>query len=63
MISEREEEVLKLTADGLSCKEIGERLFISEATVKRHKSNVIRRLGAENMINAVAIALREGMIK
>jgi len=57
-LSERELEVLKLFADGLSNQEIAEKLIISLGTVKAHSSNIYRKLGVRNRAQAV-IAARE----
>ena len=45
MLGKREAEVAKLVADGLSNKQIGVRLFISEHTVDSHVSNILNKLG------------------
>lgn len=54
VLSEREIEVLKLMAEGLTDKEIGKRLIVSEATVKSHARNIISKLGVKNRTEAVA---------
>ena len=60
-LSERELEVLRVLADGLSNREIGERLFVSEATVKTHVQRILRKLDASSRTHAVARA-RESML-
>ena len=55
-ISNREYEVLLEIAKGLSNKEIANRLFISESTVKTHVSNVLIKLGAKRRTQAINIA-------
>lgn len=55
-LSPREYEVLQKIADGLSNKEIGEVLFLSESTVKTHVSNVLTKLNAKRRTQAVKIA-------
>ena len=60
-LTRRELEVLKLVADGLSNKEIGTRLFISEGTVKNHVHNALEKLGLENRIQAAAYVVRQGL--
>lgn len=54
-LTRREEEVLRLVAAGLSNAEIADRLYITEGTTKTHVKNVLRKLGAENRAQAVAI--------
>ena len=55
-ISEREYEVLIEIAKGLSNKEIGEKLFVSESTVKSHVSNLLVKLNAKRRTQAIQIA-------
>ena len=62
-LSAREGEVLGLLAQGLQNKEIADRLFISERTVKFHVSAVLRKLGAGNRTEAVALAAQRGLVK
>jgi LuxR family maltose regulon positive regulatory protein len=52
-LSEREVEVLRLVAAGLSNRDIGQQLFISEKTVKTHLSNIMGKLGVVNRTQAV----------
>ena len=55
-ITAREYEVLKLISEGLSNKEIGEKLFVSESTIKTHVSNILVKLNAKRRTEAVNIA-------
>lgn len=55
-ISKREYEVLGLLAAGLSNQEIGEKLFVSNSTVKTHVSNVLAKLDASRRTEAIAKA-------
>ncbi|MFK7831884.1 MAG: response regulator transcription factor [Winogradskyella sp.] len=55
-ISKREYEVLLGISEGLSNKEIGERLFISESTIKTHVSNLLSKLNAKRRTQALQIA-------
>lgn len=61
-ITPRELEVLKLIAEGLSNKEMAERLFVSENTVKTHTSRVFDKLGASRRTQAVQLAKSQGLI-
>jgi DNA-binding NarL/FixJ family response regulator len=54
ILGARQLEILELIADGLSNIEIADRLFISEATVKWHVRQILRKLGATNRAQAVA---------
>lgn len=58
----REIEVLQSVAEGLTSKEIGERLFISENTVKNHVRNILDKLGLRSRNEAVMYAIREELI-
>jgi DNA-binding NarL/FixJ family response regulator len=62
-LSPRELELLKLVAEGLSNKVIGEKLSISENTVKYHMKNILQKMGAQNRTEAVTMAIRSGHIK
>ena len=61
-ITPRELEVLQLIAEGLSNKEMAERLFVSENTVKTHASRVFDKLGASRRTQAVQFAKSQGLI-
>jgi DNA-binding NarL/FixJ family response regulator len=62
-LTEREVEVLRHVATGNRNKDIAERLFISEETVKVHVKHIMEKLGATDRTQAVAIALRRGIIQ
>uniref|UniRef100_UPI0013D0A8B9 helix-turn-helix domain-containing protein n=1 Tax=Cellulomonas iranensis TaxID=76862 RepID=UPI0013D0A8B9 len=62
VLTARESEVLTLVAQGLSNRQVGERLFISGKTVSVHVSNVLAKLGASGRTEAVAIAHRRGLL-
>ncbi len=61
-ISEREYEVLTLVAEGLSNREIAERLFIAETTVKSHVSSLFSKLDARRRTEAVSRAHDDGIL-
>ena len=61
-LTQRELQVLQLAADGLSNKEIGERLVISEKTAKNHTANIFSKLQVNDRTQAVVYALRKGLI-
>jgi DNA-binding NarL/FixJ family response regulator len=60
-LTEREREVLRLLARGLSNREIGAELFITPKTASVHVSNILGKLGAASRTEAAAIAHREGV--
>lgn len=62
-LTRREFEVLQLVAEGVSNREIGQRLFISEKTVKNHITSIFRKLGVTDRTQAVIHAIREGWVK
>jgi len=59
-LTEREQEVLYLIADGLSNREIAQKIFISEKTVKTHVSNILGKLHLEDRTQAAIYALKHG---
>ena len=61
-ITPRELEVLQLMAEGLSNKEMAERLFVSENTVKTHASRVFDKLGASRRTQAVQMAKNQRIL-
>jgi LuxR family maltose regulon positive regulatory protein len=58
----REQEIIELLAQRLSAKEIAQRLFISDRTVKRHVANIYEKLGVHNRREAVAMAMTLGLL-
>jgi len=61
-LTPREQEVMRLLAEGLSTKEIAERLFISPKTVENHRANIMNKLGLHSTIELVRYAARLGLI-
>jgi DNA-binding CsgD family transcriptional regulator len=61
-ITQREHEILGLIAEGLSNREIGERLFVSENTVKTHSSRLFDKLGVNRRVQAVQKGKDLGLI-
>ena len=60
-LSARQIEVLSLVADGLSYKEVGARLFLSERTIKYHMAEIMYRLHLENRAQVLAFAGQMGL--
>lgn len=61
-LTAREKEVLVHVVAGLSNKEIGAKLFITESTVKRHLHSILEKLHMENRVQAAAYAMRTGLV-
>ncbi len=62
-LSQREREVLALTAEGYSSSEIGERLFISPKTVDTYRSRITQKLGLKHRSELVRFALQTGLLR
>lgn len=62
-ITKRELEILQLIAQGLSNREIADKLFVSENTVKTHSSRLLDKLSAKRRTQAVQIAKENGLIQ
>ncbi|MEJ2199731.1 MAG: response regulator transcription factor [Desulfuromonadaceae bacterium] len=61
LLSEREQEVLRLAAEGLSSKEIAHRLCISPKTIETHRARIMKKLGINTFADLVKYAVREGL--
>jgi two-component system, NarL family, nitrate/nitrite response regulator NarL len=62
-LSDREREILKLVAEGLTAPEIGRRIHLSTATVKTHLQHLYEKLGVGERAAAVAQAMRRGLVE
>ena len=62
-LSEREMEIIRLVAEGLSSNEIGQKLFISPRTVDTHRNNILQKLDLPNIASLVSFAYKNKLIK
>src|SRR5450432_2498763 len=63
LLSEREKEIVQLVAQGFRNREIGEKLFISEQTVKNHLHNIFDKLGVSDRLELALYAIHHRLIK
>jgi two-component system, NarL family, response regulator DevR len=61
-LTPREQEVLRLLAEGLSDKEIAERLYVGSGTVRTHVVSIFNKLGAHSRLQALVFAVRHGLV-
>ena len=61
-LTQREAEILRLVADGLSNKEISQRLFISHRTVDTHRTNIMRKADVSNVSGLIRFVIRNGFL-
>ncbi len=62
-VTDREEEILKLVAEGYSSRQIGELLHISVKTVERHRANLLHKLGLRDRLELTRYAIRVGLVE
>jgi DNA-binding NarL/FixJ family response regulator len=62
-LTPREQEVVKLVAEGHTNRQIGETLVISEKTVERHRANILAKLGMRDRVELTRYAIRQGLIE
>jgi DNA-binding NarL/FixJ family response regulator len=63
ILTPREEEIVKLIAEGHSSKEIAETLVISSKTVDRHRANILQKLGMRDRLDLTRYAIRAGLVE
>ncbi|MBW1659661.1 MAG: response regulator transcription factor [Deltaproteobacteria bacterium] len=61
-LTKREQEIMRLVAEGFTTKEIAERLFISIKTVDNHRANIMNKLGIHRTVELIRYAARIGLI-
>lgn len=61
-LTQREQEILRLLAEGLSAKEVADKLFISQKTVENHRSNIMKKLDLHSVVELVRYAAKFGLI-
>jgi DNA-binding NarL/FixJ family response regulator len=62
-LTAREQEVVKLVAEGYTNKRIAQALVISEKTVERHRANILEKLGMRDRVQLTRYAIRHGLIE
>lgn len=62
-LTNREKEILQLLVEGLSNKEIADRLFVSERTIVGHKTNLLAKTNCRNTVNLLAFAIKNGLVE
>jgi DNA-binding NarL/FixJ family response regulator len=61
-LTSREIEIIQLLSDGLYTKEIADKLFISDKTIERHKTNILKKLKLRNTAQLIKVAIIKGII-
>lgn len=62
-LTSREKEILQLLVEGLSNKEIADRLFVSERTIVGHKTNLLSKTGCKNTVNLLAYSIKNKLVE
>jgi DNA-binding NarL/FixJ family response regulator len=62
-LTAREREVLRLLAEGLGDKEIADRLYLSDRTVRNHMTHLLAKLGVDSRLQALVLAARHGAVR
>lgn len=62
-LNEREQSILELVAEGLTNRQIGEKLHLAEKTVKHYMTNILQKLQVNNRVQAALVAERRGLLK
>jgi DNA-binding CsgD family transcriptional regulator len=61
-LTDREKEILILICEELTMKEIGQRLFLSENTIRNHRVNIMDKVGVHNIVGLVKYAYESGLV-
>ncbi len=61
-LSQRENEILQLMAEGYNSREMADKLFISEFTVQTHRKNMLRKMGFRNFYQMLCWGIKEGVV-
>ena len=62
LLSDRETEILKLIIDGLTSKQMAEKLFISHHTVQKHRKNILQKLNVKGTAELVKLSIEQKLI-
>ena len=61
--TKRELDVIKLLVDGHTNKEVGDKLFISHRTVDTHRTNIMKKVGVNNVAGLISFAIKNGLVE
>lgn len=62
-LNEREQSILELVAEGLTNRQMGEKLYLAEKTVKHYMTNILQKLQVNNRVQATLVAERGGLLR